>query len=114
MRKRDRAVQTSIEGGDFRAAPRANVMIDLRHLQFNRDRLAPVVLALAEIPSFGGSVALLVSQSTHYIACMISALAGAARKNVGVFRCADEARDWLEAGQVTPVQITSYPHRSTA
>jgi alpha/beta superfamily hydrolase len=112
---RQRAVQTSVDSGEnLRNLSHATVMIDLRQVEFNRDRLAPIVLALAEIPSFGGSIALLVNQSTHHIACMISVLAGAARKNVGVFRCPDEARDWLQARQVTPVQISSYPHKSRA
>jgi hypothetical protein len=75
-------------------------MIDMRSVELAPNRLAPAVLALAEIASFGWGIALLASQRSQHIACMVSVLAGASRKNVGVFRCADEARDWIEARQV--------------
>lgn len=88
----------AVPATDLQAVP--NMMIDMRAGAFDPNRLAPVVLALAELPSLGWGIALLASQRTHHIACMISVLAGAARKNVGVFRCPDEARDWLEQRQV--------------
>jgi len=101
MRQRDRAQQTSTNHQtDNGEGPHATVTIDMRGVEFNRDRLATIVLALAEIPTFGCRIALLASQQTYPIARMISVLAGSARKNVGVFQSPDEARTWLQLRQL--------------
>jgi len=112
---RDQTVQVSLGGkGDFDGLPHATVLLDMRNVEFKRERLAPIVLALAEIPSFGCSIALLASQKTYHIACMISVLAGASRKNVGVFRSAADANDWLQARQASPAQEISRSHQAAA
>jgi hypothetical protein len=54
---------------------------------------------LSAIPAFGWH-ALVVSQKTYPIASMISVLAGSAKRNVGVFRCPEEAQNWLDSKRV--------------
>jgi len=98
-RKRGVMSQTVLTVPPTDSQGQSNVMIDMRSLEVNPNRLAPAVLALAEIASFGWGIAILASQRTQHIACMVSVLAGASRRNVGVFRSTDEARDWLETRQ---------------
>ena len=106
MGHRDLSIQTSVERErELDAGSQASITIDIRNVQFSRDDLAPIVLALSEIPAFGCRIALIASQQTYPIATMISVLAGASKRNVGVFRSPDEAQDWLDSKR-TSVEAT--------
>jgi len=98
MGQRDLNIQTfTSRDEELDASSPASITIDIRHAEFSRDHLAPIVLALSEIPAFGCHIALVASQKTYPIATMISVLAGASKRNVGVFRCPDEAQNWLDS-----------------
>jgi hypothetical protein len=71
------------------------LMIDMRGIELYRDRTAPIILALAECLSLGWPIALLANKSMYGIACMISVLARAPASDIDVFRCPDEASEWL-------------------
>jgi hypothetical protein len=106
MGQRDLSIQASTSRDEeLDACSPPSITIDIRHAEFSRDHLAPIVLALSEIPSFGCHIALVACQRTYPIATMISVLAGASKKNVGVFRCPNEAQNWLDSKR-TSVEAT--------
>ena len=95
MGKRDLSIQTSTSRErELDEGSQGSITIDIRHAEFSRDHLAPIVLALSEIPAFGCHIALVASPRTYPIATMISVLAGAS-KEMGVFHSPNEAQDWL-------------------
>lgn len=119
------AIRVSIDcASDFAMAPLAisackrlgisevsGVILDLRGIELCADRLAPLAQALVEGLSSGWPIALLASPSLYGAACGIAVKAGAPRADIEVFRCPDDARDWLNCRQakVDQAKLSSIP-----